>query len=87
MTDFMSNEQIVNAAKNDIDRHIQQGNFTGYEASTDDGENFYTITSLYAQWAKNEAEAELALNDMYAEDYPEYHEYPVGNETQIESNS
>ena len=74
MTDFMSNEQIVNAAKNDIDRHLEQGNFTGYEASTDEGENFYTITSTYAQWARNEAEAELALNDMYAEDYPEYDE-------------
>ena len=80
MTDFMSNEQIVNAAKNDIDRHIDNGTFTGYEGTTDDDqENFYTITSLYAQWSRNEAEAELALDTMYAEDYPEYHE--------IESNS
>jgi len=82
MTDFMSNEQILNAAKNDIDNHIADGSFTGYEGTTDDdSENFYTITSMYAQWARNEAEAELALDTMYAEDYPEYHEYPVGNGT------
>ena len=72
MTDFMSNEQIVSAAKGDIDNHIANGTFTGYEGTTnDDQENFYTITSLYAQWARNESEAELALDEMY-EDYPEF---------------
>ena len=75
MNKYMTVEQIISAAKNDIDNHIAQGNFTGYEGTTtDDGENFYTITSLYAQWAENESEAEIALDAMYEEDYPEYEE-------------
>lgn len=72
MTDFMSIEQVVNAAKNDIDRQIENGTFKGYESAGDNEENFYTITSLYAQWARNENEAELALDKMYEEDYPEF---------------
>lgn len=74
MTNTMTIDQIISAAKNDIDIHIEAGTFTGYEDCTENEENFYTITSLYAQWAENEAEAELALDTMYEEDYSEYHE-------------
>ena len=75
MTDFISNDQIVSAAKNDIDTHIENGTFKGYEGTTkNDQENFYSITSLYTQWARNESEADLALNNMYVEYYPEYNE-------------
>lgn len=75
MTDFMSIDQIISAAKNDIDGHIAQGTFTGEEGTTDDDqENFHTIESLYCQWAKKgeEREAELKIWEMFEEDYPEY---------------
>lgn len=71
--DYMTIEQIQTAAKNDIDRHIKSNSFTGYEGTTDDNqENFYTITSLYTQWAKDSNEAEIALDAMYEEDYPQF---------------
>lgn len=73
MTKFMTIDQIITSAKNDIDTHIDKNSFMGYEGTTDDDqENFYTITSLYAQWGEDIIVAELALDKMYAEDYPKY---------------
>ena len=75
MTDFMSIDQIISAAKNDINGKIGDGLFTGQEDTTnDDQENFYTIESLYCQWAKRgeENNAGLKIWEMFEEDYPEY---------------
>ncbi len=73
MTDFMSVDQIISAAKNDIDDKIERGLFTGDQGTEDDNEeNFYTVESLYCQWARDRADAELKLWDMYHEDYPEW---------------
>ena len=69
----MTVDQIVSAAKSDIDRHIKAGTFIkqGQELK-DKNENVYSIISCYTQWAENENEAELAIWDMMEEDYNEY---------------
>lgn len=72
MSDFMTIEQVLDAARGDINRQIKNGTFKGYDECTDNEENFYTITSLYAQWAKDKDKAEDALDRMYAEEYPEF---------------
>lgn len=72
MTDTMTNDQILTAAKNDIDNHIEEGTFKGYDEVDDNEENFYTITSLYAQWAEVEVDAEACLYEMYEDQYPDY---------------
>jgi hypothetical protein len=72
MSEFMTIEQILDAARSDINRQIKNGTFKGYDECTDNEENFYTISSLYAQWAKNSNDAEIALDRMYAEEYPEF---------------
>lgn len=73
MTETMSNEQIISAAKSDIDNHIANGTFVGDQSITDDDqENFYTIESLYTQWSEDEAEASVELWKMFEEDYPEH---------------
>lgn len=74
MADFMSIEQVVSAAKSHINRQISKGTFKGYDNANDNEENFYTITSLYAQWARDKQSAENALDAMYAEDFPEFTE-------------
>lgn len=81
MTDFMSNDQIISAAKSDIDKQIDRGTFYGDQAPANDKEhggdweNFHTITSLYAQWAKDQTEAEQELWKMYEEEYGQYFMY------------
>ena len=72
MTKFMTVDQIISAAKSDIGRQVAKGTWKGYDETNDDEENFYTIVSLYAQWAENEAEAEEALWKMFEEDYSGY---------------
>lgn len=73
MCDTMTIDQIINAAKNDIAIHVAKGTWKGQEPTTnDDEENFHTITSLYTQWATNEAEADLKLWEMFEEDYSDY---------------
>lgn len=73
MTNFMSIDQIISAAKTDISIHVAKGTWKGQEPTTnDDEENFHTITSLYVQWAKDEGEADLKLWEMYEEDYSDY---------------
>ena len=71
----MTIEQILNAAYSDIVRNINRGTFTGMTAPDDpswEGENFYTITSLYSQWAVNVTEAEQALWAMYEEQFGQF---------------
>ncbi len=73
MTDFMSIDQIISAAKSDIDNKIEEGRFTGDQGTEDDNEeNFYTIESLYCQWARDEQAASLKIWEMFEEDYPEW---------------
>ena len=73
MTDFMSIDQIISAAKSDIDNKIEEGRFTGDRGTEDDNEeNFYTIESLYCQWARDEQAASLKIWEMFEEDYPEW---------------
>jgi len=75
MTDFMSVDQIVSAAKSDIQRHVEAGTFVKQGEDLRDennDENVYTIISCYCQWAKDEAEAEQAIWSMMEEEYPEY---------------
>lgn len=70
---YMTIDQIISASKSDIDNKIEDGLFTGDQGTTDDNEeNFYTIESLYCQWAENQAEAELKVWEMFKEDYPEW---------------
>ena len=73
MTATMTIEQILSAALSDINRQIRNGRFKGDQDTTDDNEeNFYTIESLYAQWAENPAEASLKLWETFEEDYPDW---------------
>lgn len=68
----MTINQIISAAKSDIGRQIAKGTWKGCDTANDNEENFYTIISLYAQWGENEAEAEIALWEMFKEDYSGY---------------
>lgn len=78
MTSFMTNEQIITAAKNDIDKHIDNGTFYGNDTPADDEahggnwENFHSITSCYGQWAEDGVSADPLLWEMYEKDYPQY---------------
>jgi len=72
MTDTMTNDQIVSAAKGDISRQIAKGTWKGYDDADDNEENFYTIVSLYAQWSDDPVEAENVLWRMFEEDYSGY---------------
>lgn len=68
----MTNDQILSAARSDINRQIAKGTFTGQNDCTDNEENFHTITSLYAQWSDDSLEAENVLWRMFEEEYPQY---------------
>ena len=68
----MTIDEIISAAKSDISRQIAKGTWYGYQTCPDDGENFYTIVSLYAQWGEDVNLAEEALWAMFVEDYPDY---------------
>lgn len=72
MTKYMSVEQILDSARNDISKHISRDTFTGNETCEDDEENFYTIESLYAQWAEDENEARESLWKMFEAEHPQY---------------
>jgi hypothetical protein len=73
MTTFMTIDQILSAAKSDINNKIQRDLFRGNEPCEDDNdENFETITSLYSQWAEDKEDAETELFAMYNECYPEW---------------
>ena len=72
MTNVITNEQILNAAFNDIVNHINKGTFKGLNASNMYEENFYSITSLYAQWGCDRIDAERNLWLMYEQNFPQY---------------
>ena len=72
MIQTMSIEQILNAAHSDIVRQINKGTFKGTNGVNDNEENFYTITSLYSQWAENQVLAEEYLWRMYEEYFGDY---------------
>lgn len=70
---YMSIEQIVDAARNDVVKQIAKGTMRKEdEHCSDDEENVYTIDSLYSQWAKDEAAASEAISTMFKEEFPEY---------------
>jgi len=70
----MTIDEIISAAKSDIGRQIAKGTWYGYDAvpENNDGENFYSMVSMYAQFGENEVEAETALYTMFEEDYSGY---------------
>jgi len=73
MTEFMTIEQVVDAARNDVTNQIANGTMKfETEQCTDDCENIYTIDSLYTQWAEDEAAASNAIYTMFEEEFPEY---------------
>ena len=45
--EFPALSELIEEAKQHIERCIHQGNFYYYDESPDDGENFYTIEMLY----------------------------------------
>ena len=77
--DYMNDEEILRAARNDIDNQISRGTFytlgqepQAFHDGEIDGENFYTIISLYCQYAEDEDRCEKKLQDMFKKDYAEY---------------
>jgi len=73
MTEYMTVDQIISASKADIDNKIEEGLFSGdQEMINDNGENFYSIISLYCQWAEDPGAAELKVWEMFEEEYPEW---------------
>ncbi len=73
MEEFMTITQVVDAARSDVNNHIDSGTMKKEdEHCTDDDENIYTIDSLYSQWAENEEAASNAISTMFEEEFPEY---------------
>ena len=77
--DYMTDEEILRAARNDIDNQISRGTFytlgqepQAFHDGEIDGENFYTIISLYCQYAEDEDRCEKKLRDMFKKDYAKY---------------
>jgi hypothetical protein len=71
--DYMTIEQIVTAAENDAARQQENGRLRSInEDCGDDEENIYTLTSLYSQWAENEAAAEDAIWTMFKEKFSKF---------------
>lgn len=70
---YMTIEQVVTAARNDVVKHIKKGTMRKEgEECTDDDENIYSITSCYTDWAEDEQEASNAIYTMFEEEFPEY---------------
>jgi len=73
MTEFMTIDEIVNAARNDASRQVGRGTMKAEsEQCTDNDENIYTIVSLYSQWAEDEIEAENAIWTMFKEEFSNF---------------
>ena len=71
--DYMTLEQVVDAARNDVTQQIKKGTMRKEsEHCPDDEENIYTIDALYSQWAKDKEVASDAITTMFAEEFPEY---------------
>lgn len=56
--------EVLAAAKADVLKHIKAKTFHWYNEAPDDGENVYTIMSLYAEQAENEEAARAAIGGM-----------------------
>ena len=73
VAEYMTIEQVVTAARNDVINQIANGTMKmESENCPDDCENVYTIDSLYSQWAKDETAASNAISTMFEEEFPEY---------------
>lgn len=73
MSEYLSIEQVVDAARNDVARKVKQGMFTGRRDTTnDDQENVHTIVSLYSQWAEDQGKAEDAIMEMMETEFKRY---------------
>ena len=86
--DDYTDEQLLKVARWDIDNHIDNGTFyvlgeepQAFQDGELDGENFYTIVTLYAQHHEDEDKAEKILWNMFREEYPQY----LGDEYDAES--
>jgi len=70
---FLTIEQIVDAARNDVAKKLKKGLFIGQrEVTRDDQVNVQTITSLYSQWAENEQEAEDLIWTMFRTEFGKF---------------
>ena len=70
-----TDEQLLKVARLEIENQIDNGTMyaIGEEPEPfDDGENFYTIVTLYAQYHKDEDKAEKILWEMFRQEYPQY---------------
>lgn len=65
---YMTTEQILECARTEINKE----GFKFFETAEDDEENFYTVESLYIQWAKDEKKSTDALWAMFEEECPEH---------------
>lgn len=73
MSEFMTIDQIVSAARNDVSRQLTKGTLKSEsEVCIDNDENIYTIVSLYSQWAEDEIEAENAIWTMFKEEFSNF---------------
>ena len=79
MADDYTDEQLLKVARMDIDNHIDNGTFyvlgeepQAFHDGELDGENFYTIVSLYSQHHEDEDKAETILTNMFKKEYPQY---------------
>lgn len=73
MDNYMTITQVVDAARTDVNNHIDSGTMKKEgEHCSDDDENIYTIESLYVQWGENKQAASNAITTMFEEEFPEY---------------
>ena len=73
MGKYQTIQELVDAARGDVLRHIASGTMKKeFEDCGDDDEIIYTIDSCYAQWAENEEAASNAISTMFEEEFAEY---------------
>lgn len=75
MSEYDNDEEFLHNARLHIDRQIENGTMyaIGEEPEPfEDGENFYTILSLYGQYHYDEEKAERLLWYMFEDEYPQY---------------
>jgi hypothetical protein len=75
MENYMTIDQVVAAAENDVKHQIERGTMyttDEWDDSFDRGETVYSITSLYSQWAEDQVEAEDAIWTMFKEKFSKF---------------
>ena len=81
--DDYTDEQLLKVARWDIENQIDRGAMYAIDeepkaehcdedGNWEDGENFYTIVNLYAQYQEDEERAEKILWEMFKKEYPQY---------------